>query len=135
MDLGVGDLGQAGSISQSVKEGPCVLAEQGPGSVALVCPGSSHKSSKLCASLHHTEACNLPIVRGPCRAFVQLWAFDAVQGKCVLFTYGGCQGNGNKFYSEKECKEYCGIPGDGRGLWGLPGSRWENPDGGWVLQS
>ena len=61
-----------------------------------------------------TAACNLPIVTGPCRGYNQLWAFDAVQGKCVLFTYGGCQGNGNKFYSEKECREYCGVPGNGR---------------------
>lgn len=37
-----------------------------------------------------------------------------MQGKCVLFNYGGCQGNGNQFYSEKECKEYCGVPGEGR---------------------
>lgn len=61
-----------------------------------------------------TAACNLPIVPGPCQGSAQLWAFDAIKGKCVRFTYGGCQGNGNKFYSEKECKEYCGAPGDGR---------------------
>ncbi|MDL1139885.1 BPTI/Kunitz-type proteinase inhibitor domain-containing protein, partial [Yersinia pestis] len=77
--------------------------------------GNNFGSEKACLQTCRTvEACNLPIVRGPCRAFSQLWAFDAVQGKCVLFTYGGCQGNGNKFYSEKECKEYCGIPGDGQ---------------------
>lgn len=38
------------------------------------------------------------------------WAFDAAQGKCITFSYGGCKGNGNQFYSEKECKEYCGAP-------------------------
>ncbi|XP_046307193.1 protein AMBP isoform X1 [Marmota monax] len=71
-------------------------------------------SEKECLQTCRTvAACNLPIVPGPCRAFKQLWAFDAVQGKCVLFNYGGCQGNGNKFYSEKECKEYCGVPGEG----------------------
>lgn len=38
------------------------------------------------------------------------WAFDPAQGKCITFSYGGCKGNGNQFYSEKECKEYCGAP-------------------------
>lgn len=68
---------------------------------------------------------------------MELWAFDAVQGKCIRFQYGGCQGNGNKFYSEKECKEYCGVPGDGRRPCGVPGwakgllgSRWQSPVGG-----
>ncbi|XP_054440892.1 protein AMBP [Pteronotus mesoamericanus] len=76
--------------------------------------GNNFVTEKDCLQTCRTvAACNLPIVRGPCRAFTQLWAYDAVQGKCILFTYGGCQGNGNKFYSEKECKEYCGVPGDG----------------------
>lgn len=46
---------------------------------------------------------------GPCKAFVNLWAFDSSVGKCVSFKYGGCKGNGNKFYSQKECEEYCGV--------------------------
>ncbi|XP_006142874.1 protein AMBP, partial [Tupaia chinensis] len=76
--------------------------------------GNNFASEKECLQTCRTvAACNLPIVRGPCQKSVELWAYDAVQGKCVLFTYGGCQGNGNKFYSEKECKEYCGVPGDG----------------------
>ncbi|KAK4811534.1 hypothetical protein QYF61_011582 [Mycteria americana] len=55
-------------------------------------------------------ACRLPIVQGPCQKPVTRWAFDAAQGKCITFSYGGCKGNGNQFYSEKECKEYCGAP-------------------------
>lgn len=55
-------------------------------------------------------ACRLPIVPGPCQSLVTRWAFDAAQGKCITFSYGGCKGNGNQFYSEKECKEYCGAP-------------------------
>ncbi|XP_062045869.1 inter-alpha-trypsin inhibitor-like [Lepus europaeus] len=76
--------------------------------------GNNFVSEKECLQTCRTvAACSLPIVPGPCRGIFPLWAFDAVQGKCVLFNYGGCQGNGNKFYSEKECKEYCGKPGDG----------------------
>ncbi|XP_058158490.1 protein AMBP [Dasypus novemcinctus] len=76
--------------------------------------GNNFFSEKECLQTCRTvAACNLPIVTGPCVAYFELWAFDAVQGKCIRFIYGGCQGNGNKFYSEKECKEYCGVPGDG----------------------
>ncbi|KAI4542559.1 hypothetical protein MG293_007938 [Ovis ammon polii] len=75
--------------------------------------GNNFPSEKECLQTCRTvEACNLPIVPGPCRAGIELWAFDAVKGKCVRFIYGGCNGNGNQFYSEKECKEYCGIPGE-----------------------
>ncbi|CAM5163161.1 unnamed protein product [Eretmochelys imbricata] len=76
--------------------------------------GNNFPSEKECLQTCRTEAaCRLPIVPGPCQQPVMLWAFDASQGKCTIFNYGGCQGNGNKFYTEKECKEYCGVPADG----------------------
>uniref|UniRef100_A0A8C4Y187 Protein AMBP n=1 Tax=Gopherus evgoodei TaxID=1825980 RepID=A0A8C4Y187_9SAUR len=75
--------------------------------------GNNFLSEKKCLQTCRTEAaCRLPIVPGPCQQPVILWAFDATQGKCTSFNYGGCQGNGNKFYTEKECREYCGVPAD-----------------------
>ncbi|MEE6504846.1 hypothetical protein FKM82_005357 [Ascaphus truei] len=73
--------------------------------------GNNFHSEKECLQTCRTEAaCRLPIIGGPCRLITTRWAFDSVQGKCVTFPYGGCQGNGNQFYTEKECKEYCGVP-------------------------
>ncbi|XP_053328501.1 protein AMBP [Spea bombifrons] len=80
------------------------------------CLGNNNNfhSEKQCLQTCRTEAaCRLPIVSGPCKMAKSLWAFDPAEGKCVPFQYGGCKGNGNQFYTEKECKEYCGVPGEG----------------------
>ncbi|XP_005994505.1 protein AMBP [Latimeria chalumnae] len=76
--------------------------------------GNNFHSEKECLQKCRNEAaCRLPIVPGPCKGSINLWAFDAKTGKCLIFQYGGCQGNGNKFYTQKECEEYCGIPLEG----------------------
>jgi hypothetical protein len=36
-----------------------------------------------------------------------MWTYDAAQGKCVSYVYGGCRGTDNLFISENECKEKC----------------------------
>ncbi|XP_054854169.1 protein AMBP [Eublepharis macularius] len=77
------------------------------------CLGNGNKfpSEKACLQTCRTEAsCRLPIAPGgPCK--MTYWAFDANLGKCV--TFEGCGSNGNKFYHEKECKEYCGVLSEG----------------------
>ncbi|CAI9603924.1 unnamed protein product [Staurois parvus] len=71
-------------------------------------------SYRLVKPFQYQAACRLPIVTGPCRMSETRWAFDSAQGKCITFLYGGCKGNGNHFYTEKECKEYCGVPTGGK---------------------
>ncbi|XP_061119771.1 protein AMBP [Conger conger] len=71
-------------------------------------------SEKECLQGCRTEAaCRLPIDEGSCTLNTELWAFNSTEGKCIPFKYGGCKGNGNKFYSQKECDEYCGVVKDG----------------------
>ncbi|KAF5887001.1 protein AMBP, partial [Clarias magur] len=76
------------------------------------CMGNQNNflTEKECLQTCRTEAaCRLPMDAGPCKMSHQFWAFDSANGKCVSFTYGGCDGNGNRFYTQKECEEYCGV--------------------------
>ena len=51
-------------------------------------------------------ACSLPFAQGPCDAASDgVYAF--VGGSCVARTYGGCQGNANRFSTLEECMAIC----------------------------
>jgi len=52
--------------------------------------------------------CELPLVTGPCQALFYMYGFDAALGHCVLFPYGGCDGNENRFETLGECEGACG---------------------------
>ncbi|KAL3085166.1 hypothetical protein niasHS_010235 [Heterodera schachtii] len=43
-----------------------------------------------------------------CTRFVQRWFFNVERAQCESFTYTGCAGNRNHFFSQKECQIYCG---------------------------
>ncbi|XP_016363355.1 collagen alpha-6(VI) chain-like [Sinocyclocheilus anshuiensis] len=53
--------------------------------------------------------CHLNSDRGTiCGEFVQRWYYNEAVGTCLPFWYGGCDGNSNRFNSEKECLQICG---------------------------
>ena len=54
--------------------------------------------------------CNLPFETGPCRAAFRKIYFDASEGACKPFIYGGCGGNANRFDSVAECEAACKAP-------------------------
>ncbi|TKR89373.1 hypothetical protein L596_013487 [Steinernema carpocapsae] len=56
------------------------------------------KSSAVCDEAKET---------GPCSEFTTKWFFNKADGTCNRFHYGGCQGTGNRFDSEQECKSTC----------------------------
>ncbi|XP_028653177.1 kunitz-type protease inhibitor 2 isoform X2 [Erpetoichthys calabaricus] len=55
----------------------------------------------------YKERCMVKRETGPCRASFMNWYFDPVTKNCLSFTYGGCQGNQNRYGSVEECMDSC----------------------------
>ena len=53
------------------------------------------------------DVCTLSSEIGPCRAAVSRYFFNEESGKCEMFMYGGCSGNGNNFENLKDCENAC----------------------------
>lgn len=51
--------------------------------------------------------CSLKPETGLCEAVFPRFYYDATDGACKKFTYGGCGGNENNFETAKECKAAC----------------------------
>ncbi|XP_061384586.1 papilin isoform X3 [Danaus plexippus] len=62
------------------------------------------------APINRQAACALANDGGPCRNYSVYWFYDMTYGGCSRFWYGGCEGNGNRFLSEEECKDVCVQP-------------------------
>lgn len=54
------------------------------------------------------DSCGLPPVYGQCQDNVTRWYYDDRSEECVEFTFSGCRGNKNNFYTEPECRSQCG---------------------------
>jgi papilin len=76
--------------------------------------GTKEECEKTCGKPRHPtpsqDICELPIVVGPCEALIASWGFE--KGACKEFTYGGCEGNENRFSTKDACKAACGGPAD-----------------------
>lgn len=55
----------------------------------------------------YTTVCQMEPKIGKCRAKLRRWYFDNSSKSCMGFIYGGCDGNENNFFTEKECNEAC----------------------------
>lgn len=50
--------------------------------------------------MHHSKSTS-------CMLSVPKWTYNIDTDRCLLFAYGGCEGNENRFDSEWECKAIC----------------------------
>ncbi|XP_067323230.1 fused toxin protein-like [Anolis sagrei] len=55
------------------------------------------------------DICLLPPEPGKCEAYMPSFFFNATSGKCEKFIYGGCDGNENRFGTEKRCLQACPV--------------------------
>ena len=59
-----------------------------------------------------TEVCILPADPGPCRGYFARFYYDAANGQCMEFSFGGCRGNRNNFNDIQECNRVCNSGGE-----------------------
>ena len=53
------------------------------------------------------DKCLQPKLVGPCDALETRYYYDAKEGQCRDFKFGGCQGNDNNFLSLESCAKAC----------------------------
>lgn len=53
------------------------------------------------------DFCQVPKVVGRCRASFRRWWYNATDGSCQQFVYGGCGGNDNNYLTKEDCLEKC----------------------------
>ena len=50
----------------------------------------------------------MPKDSGGCNNKIFRYYYNAIERRCKLFVYGGCNGNSNNFLSEIQCLQKCG---------------------------
>lgn len=51
--------------------------------------------------------CTEPPQTGTCRESYSKWYYNPIRKDCLLFNYGGCQGNENRFDTKDQCEKLC----------------------------
>jgi hypothetical protein len=63
--------------------------------------------SCLASESEALDVCSQPMEPGPCRGSFQRFYYDAEEGECKEFMFGGCKGNKNRFSNMEQCANTC----------------------------
>ena len=53
------------------------------------------------------DLCQLHADVGPCKEFQTAFYYNAAADRCEVFTWGGCEGNANRFSAGADCERRC----------------------------
>ncbi|KAH8295400.1 hypothetical protein KR018_010895, partial [Drosophila ironensis] len=62
---------------------------------------------RQCGEFKDVDVCNEPVSTGPCTQWQTRYYFNKERQTCEPFTYGGCDGTGNRFNDAYECQTVC----------------------------
>lgn len=68
---------------------------------------SSEQCQRQCGGFKGVDVCSQPKETGPCDQWETRFYYNTQTRKCDAFTYGGCEGTGNRFNSLVECESVC----------------------------
>jgi hypothetical protein len=74
----------------------------------MAAPGDVIAKEHIPSVPRNAEDCQLPVSVGTCNSSIPMFAFSYDKGDCVNFTYSGCGGNENLFFSKQHCLKNCG---------------------------
>ncbi|XP_036342960.1 LOW QUALITY PROTEIN: papilin-like [Rhagoletis pomonella] len=68
---------------------------------------SKEQCDRQCGDFKGVDVCNEPVETGPCRQWQTRFYYNKASRTCEPFTYGGCEGTGNRFGERAECESVC----------------------------